>query len=228
MQQVYWIKSSQTWKCPKAGAWKVVCVGGGASGGLTFFSNVSALQSAGGTTSFGSLLSASGGAIETSCPALIKCCGGYGGYDGMNYGGTPIIAARVSAADSNTAFLSPASGNGGILGSPGLGHGAGGGVGEVIQLNIKNSASASTAAIYAVPGKCGNMAMGIFDLTLNQSISCTVGTSAKPALSASTLLQHIKKTNSNVTEITDNNLLTNVINSVTAGTAGVVYIEFLG
>lgn len=228
MQQVYWIKSSQTWACPKAGAWKVVCVGGGASGGLTFHSNVSALQSAGGTTSFGSLLSASGGAIETSCPAVIKCCGGYGGYDGMNYGGTPMIAVRENVNNTTIALLSSASGNGGALGSPGLGYGAGGGVGDVISISIKNGTSTATQAVQGVPGKCGNMAMGIFDLNLNQSISCTVGTSVKPTLNANTLLQQLKKSYPNATEIVDNNLLADTINSVTAGTAGVVYIEFLG
>lgn len=230
MQQVYWIKSSQTWTCPKAGAWKIVCVGGGASGGLAFYADVSAFQSAGGTTSFGSLLSASGGAIETACPTLIKGCGGYGGYDGMNYGGTPMIVQRVNTTDNTTAHLTPASGNGGVLGTPGLGYGAGGGVGEVYQLGTKTGSATNNVQVNAVPGKCGNMAMGIFDLNLNQSISCTIGTSAKPTINASTLLQQIKQQNSSftATEITDNTNLKQVINSVTAGTAGVVYIEFLG
>lgn len=114
------------------------------------------------------------------------------------------------------------------MGTPGLGYGAGGGVGDVIIINIKNETSSTTHAIQGVPGKCGNMAMGIFDLNLNQSISCTVGTSVKPTLNANTILQHIKKSIPSVTEISDNNLLTDTINSVTAGTAGVVYIEFLG
>lgn len=226
MQQVYWIKSSQTWTCPKAGAWKIVCVGGGASGGVTFAHNVSALQSAGGTTSFGSLLSAPGGAVETACPQSIKSCGGYGGYDGMNYGGTPMTAFR-SSNDGNTAFVSPAAGNGGVIGSPGLGYGAGGGVGQVYQITTKNGTQSNNSNVYAVPGKCGGMAMGIFDLALNQSISCTVGTSAKPTISASTLLQQFKKGSPNITEIADTTAAT-VAAAVTAGTSGVVYIEFLG
>lgn len=226
MQQVYWIKSSQTWTCPKAGAWKVVCVGGGASGGVTFHPNVSALQSAGGTTSFGSLLSAPGGAIETVCPTGIRSCGGYGGYDGMNYGGTPMIGIR-SATDSDVTNLSSAVGNGGVIGSTGLGYGAGGGVGQVYVVANKNGTQSTNSNIYAIPGKCGGMAMGIFDLALNQSISCTVGTSAKPTINASTLIQQFKKSSPNITEIADTAAATVAV-AVTAGTSGVVYIEFLG
>ncbi len=225
MQQVYWIKSSQTWTCPKAGAWKIVCVGGGASGGIIFHENTSALQSAGGTTSFGNLLSAPGGAVETACTSHINGCGGYGGYDGMNYGGTPVTITK--STDNHT--VAPSSGNGGTPGSPGLGYGAGGGIGYVFQMGYKNSSSTSTnqANIYAIPGKCGGMTMGIFDLTLNQSIICTVGTSAKPAINASTLIQQYKKYSPNITEIADV-AAARVAAAVTAGTAGVIYIEFLG
>ena len=229
MQQAYWIKSSQSWTCPKAGAWKIVCVGGGASGGVTFHANVSALQSAGGTTSFGSLLSAPGGAVEACCPTGgTKSCGGYGGYDGMNYGGTPMIAQRITTSENTTAFLSPASGNGGVLGSPGLGYGAGGGVGEVWQISVKNSSNNIVkATASAVPGKCGGMAAGIYDLALNQSVSCTVGTSAKPTINASTLIQQYQKCGSSITEIADA-AAAQVAAAVAAGTAGVIYIEFLG
>lgn len=226
MQQVYWIKSSQTWTCPKAGAWKVVCVGGGASGGLTFYPNVSALQSAGGTTSFGSLLSAPGGTIESVCSIGVKSCGGYGGYDGMNYGGMPMNAFRGSSS-ADTTFLSSATGNGGVIGGPGLGYGAGGGVGQVYQITTKNGAQINNSNIYAVPGKCGGMTMGIFDLALNQSMSCTIGTSVKPSITASTLIQQFKKGSPNITEIADA-AAAQVAATVTAGTAGVIYIEFLG
>lgn len=226
MQQVYWIKSSQTWTCPKAGVWKIVCVGGGASGGVTFSPNVSALQSTGGTTSFGSLLSAPGGTIESVCSIGVKSCGGYGGYDGMNYGGVSMMASR-SASGSDTTFLSSATGNGGTIGSPGLGYGAGGGVGQVYQISTKNGTQSNNSNIYAVPGKCGGMTMGIFDLALNQSMSCTIGTSVKPSITASTLIQQFKKGSPNITEIADA-VATQVAAAVTAGTAGVIYIEFLG
>ncbi len=225
MQQVYWIKSSQTWTCPKAGAWKVVCVGGGASGGIIFHENTSALQSAGGTTSFGNLLSAPGGAIESACASGINSCGGYGGYDGMNYGGAPAIIIKSSSYYTATA----SSKNGGAPGSPGLGYGAGGGIGYVFQMGYKNSSSTSAnqANVYAVPGKCGSITMGILDLALNQSIPCTIGTSAKPSITENTLIQQFKKTVSGISEITDA-YVNRVANAFTAGTAGVIYIEFLG
>lgn len=226
MQQVYWIKSSQTWTCPKAGVWKIVCVGGGASGGVTFYPNVSALQSTGGTTSFGSLLSAPGGTIESVCSIGVKSCGGYGGYDGMNYGGVSMMASR-STSGADTTFLSSAAGNGGMIGSPGLGYGAGGGVGRVYQISTKNGTQSNNSNIYAVPGKCGGMTMGIFDLVLNQSMSCTIGTSVKPSITASTLIQQFKKGSPNITEIADA-AAAQVAAAVTAGTAGVIYIEFLG
>lgn len=218
MQHIYWIKSSQTWTCPKAGAWKVVCVGGGASGGVTFHYNVSALQSSGGTTSFGSLLSAPGGAAESVCSTYTSC-GGYGGYDGINYGGSPALKLG-----ENT--LAPSS-NGGVFGSQGLGYGAGGGIGVISQVNIKNGTSSNSVHIYGVSGKCGGMTMGIFDLTLNQSVPCTIGASAKPVISESTLIQQYKKGSLNITEISSAEV-NKIAAAVTAGTAGVIYIEFLG
>ena len=232
MQRIYQIKSSQTWTCPKAGTWRVICVGGGASGGLTFHQNVIALQSAGGTTSFGNLLSAPGGAIETTCTIGAKSCGGYGGYDGVNYGGNPMVILRPStySTSSTTLDISASLGpslNGGTLGSPGLGYGAGGGVGLIITINTKNGDSASISNIYAVPGKCGSMAMGIFDLALNQSISCTIGTSAKPSSTASTLIQQFKKSSPNITEIVASEV-NKAASAVTAGTSGVIYIEYIG
>lgn len=61
--------------------------------------------------------------------------------------------------------------NGGALGSPGLGYGAGGGVGAAPKLTYTyNSAPHNNGATsYAVPGKCGDIAMGIFDFNLNQT-----------------------------------------------------------
>lgn len=146
----------------------------------------------------------------------------------MNYGGTPMIAQRINTSENTTAFLSPASGNGGVLGSPGLGYGAGGGVGEVWQISVKNSSNNIVkATVSAVPGKCGGMAAGIYDLALNQSVSCTVGTSAKPTINASTLIQQYQKCGSSITAIADA-AAAQVAAAVAAGTAGVIYIEFLG
>ncbi len=225
MQRIYQIKSSQTWTCPKAGAWRIICVGGGANGGITTGMRcTSALQSAGGTTSFGSLLSAPGGAIEVCTSLYVFSCGGFGGYDGINYGGSPMILTHNTSNFS----LCGASGNGGSLGSSGLGYGAGGGAANISGISCKNDSSTTpiTTNVYAVPGKCGGMTIGIFDLTLNQSIPCTVGTASKPSVTASTLLTFIKKIHANVTEIAGDP--TTIANSITSGTSGVIYIEFLG
>lgn len=218
MNHIYWIKSSQTWICPKEGAWQVICVGGGASGGVTFAMNVSALQAAGGTTSFGNLLSASGGAIASSS-SNISSCGGYGGFDGMTYGGAPMV--RSGDAASNVAA------NGGALGSPGLGYGAGGGVGLTPKISYTyNSVPNNGAILYAVPGKCGDIAMGIFDLNLNQSIACTIGTSQKPTINANILLTHYKKYSPNIDAIASDPSV--VSNAITTGTAGVIILRYMG
>lgn len=145
----------------------------------------------------------------------------------MNYGGPPMIAQRISTTENTTAFLSSALGNGGVIGSPGLGYGAGGSVGDAGQVSYKNATATNKTAVSAVPGKCGGMTMGIFDLTLNQSILCTIGTSAKPTINASTLIQQFKKSSANITEIADAEAA-KIAAAVTAGTAGVIYIEFLG
>ena len=63
MQYLHYIEESKSWTCPKSGVWKVICVGGGASGGYYITSSkVATGQHTGGTTSFGSYLSAEGGA----------------------------------------------------------------------------------------------------------------------------------------------------------------------
>lgn len=55
------IETSKTWVCPKTGIWKVICVGGGGAGVSYYNDSANSIGTAGGTTSFGSILSASGG-----------------------------------------------------------------------------------------------------------------------------------------------------------------------
>ena len=55
------IETSKTWTCPKSGIWKVICVGGGGAGVSYISDTANSIGTAGGTTSFGSILSASGG-----------------------------------------------------------------------------------------------------------------------------------------------------------------------
>lgn len=90
MQYIQYIEESQIWKCPKSGKWKVICVGGGSSGGGAFIMSCSSgygtpsfygksidsfsydAQIPGGMTSFGTYLSANGGdALDISNSRLI-------------------------------------------------------------------------------------------------------------------------------------------------------------
>ena len=59
------IETSKTWTCPKSGVWKVICVGGGGAGLSYYNDSTNSIGTAGGTTSFGSILSASGGISGT-------------------------------------------------------------------------------------------------------------------------------------------------------------------
>ena len=163
MKYIEWLKESQTWTCPKAGKWKVICVGGGASGGSGGDAVVP--TTAGGTTSFGSIVSASGAPstkdyIKTSSPIDNVWVGAYGGYTGVSYGGTPAMAMNagdnfgVSGAHTNGTL--PSNFN------PvcGIGYGAGG---------------ASAAQKAPIPGRAGSIESTIVDLEEGQVIMCTVG-----------------------------------------------------
>lgn len=59
------IETSKSWTCPKTGVWKVICVGGGGAGVSYNNDSMNSTGTAGGTTSFGSILSASGGISGT-------------------------------------------------------------------------------------------------------------------------------------------------------------------
>ena len=92
------IKASKTWTCPKSGIYKIICVGGGGSGAASIKNLADTVTSgtAGGTTAFGTYLSASGGA--TGADAYTK---GYinnggsaiNGYNGASVYGTPNTAS---------------------------------------------------------------------------------------------------------------------------------------
>ena len=247
MQHIYRIKSSQNWICPKSGAWKVICVGGGASGGFVLIEGCTPIQQPGGTTSFGNLLTASGGKVspiiafpqmETGVTDLKSAdrkyisCGGFGGWDGINYGGSP--AYSVSATNKLGGVFS-SSGNGGFLGCAGIGYGAGGGFtainnddGFTFYTNENNTTYIHGKA-RGVPGLCGEMTNGIFDLTASQSVACTVGTSAKPDITETMLNSHIQQISS-VYHFSGNqtNNITTLENHITAGTSGIIYLEYLG
>lgn len=229
MQHVYRIKSSQTWTCPKTGPWKVICVGGGASGGIIVgSSSIIPLQQAGGTTSFGNLLSALGGQVVVASP-IADICGGYGGWDGINYGGSPAMIRNDSSWETASA-----SGNGGVLGQAGIGNGAGGAFSNnslpntIDFLKSDGTTIVFRSRVCAVPGRCGEMVDSIFDLTENQSIACTVGTSTKPSVTAATLVTLAKRYDSTANSLKETELVTPISNNVIAGTNGIIYLEYLG
>ena len=172
MKYIDWLKESQTWTCPKAGKWKVICVGGGASGGL-YDSTENAVKltptTAGGTTSFGSIIAANG-APSTSDYGLHGYAtqkagvSGYGGYTGTSYGGVPMTGAVAI----NTEFgAAGGTGNAAVhaSGNPGsaVGYGAGGG------------AASLSAELSVIAGRAGSIESTIVDLDEGQTIMCTVG-----------------------------------------------------
>ena len=145
------IETSKTWTCPKSGIWKVICVGGGGAGFTYRDSDESSIGTAGGTTSFGSILSASGGmsgvdinkdkiTLSDSSAYSIRRAMGINGYNG----------AGVYGAES-----------GEYIGS---GYGASGGAGYT-----------STNAKVRHSGLPGDVKSVITDISEGTSIACTIG-----------------------------------------------------
>ena len=144
------IEESKTWVCPKTGIWKVICVGGGGAGVSYFADSANSTGTAGGTTSFGSILSASGGisGIDINKDKIIlhdsdysiRRAMGINGYNGAEaYGAT----------------------SGEYIGS---GYGASGGAGK--------SNSNATSCHSGLPGDVKSV---ITDISEGTSIACTIG-----------------------------------------------------
>jgi hypothetical protein len=139
------IRANKTWVCPKAGIYKIICVGGGGSGAASLKTTSDAATSgtAGGTTAFGTYLSASGGV--TGADAYKK---GYisnggsaiNGYNGASVYGTP-----------NTASVT------------GCGYGASGAV------------YSKPGNVFVSGGQPGEVCSGLFDIEASQQVACTVG-----------------------------------------------------
>lgn len=179
MKYIEWLKEPQTWTCPKAGKWKVICVGGGASGGIYEKATGSGATEqaliatvAGGTTSFGSIIAADG-APSTSdytthgYSSEVVGVSGYGGYTGVDYGGTPSIGNSTLRQEFGAAVGNKNAGMYAIANpTAALGYGAGGGaVGR-----LKTSYDVSP-----IPGRAGSIESTIVDLDEGQTIMCTVG-----------------------------------------------------
>lgn len=158
MEHLSYIKTSQTWTCPKSGVYKIIAVGGG-SGGAYALSTANASGINGGTTSFGSYVSAAGGqAIVTADLPLGKgWYGGKGGYNLTQYGGGGECVG--------TSGYRPPAGNGGLMGGQGIGYGASGG------FYAKETYSNYKAYI----GNAGDIALAISEFTSGVKVSVTVG-----------------------------------------------------
>ena len=152
MNYIQYIEESKTWTCPKSGVWKVICVGGGGAG-FTYRDNDkndNSIGTAGGTTSFGSILSAPGGMSGVDINKNkaqffesnydIRYTVGINGYNG----------AGVYGAES-----------GEYIGS---GYGASGGAGA------PNGSSYSHNS-----GLPGDVKSVITDISEGTSIACTIG-----------------------------------------------------
>lgn len=144
------IETSKTWTCPKSGVWKVICVGGGGAGLSYFDDSTNSIGTAGGTTSFGSILSASGG-----------------------ISGTDVNKDKIGMADSNYSIRYVMGINGyngaGVYGAEsgeyiGSAYGASGGAGYV-NANVKVRHS----------GLPGDVKSVITDISEGTSIACTIG-----------------------------------------------------
>lgn len=92
------IRANKTWVCPKTGIYKIICVGGGGSGAVSLNNTADTATSgtAGGTTAFGTYLSASGGATGADAYAKGYISNGgsaINGYNGASTYGTPNTAS---------------------------------------------------------------------------------------------------------------------------------------
>ena len=214
MQYIHWIKESQSFVCEKTGKYKIICVGGGSSGGVGAPETAETLQAAGTTTSFGNIISAEGGgktkATLTALNFSEVVVGGQSGYDGINYGST----SHVMACDSSVHFTS-AGGNSSVMWGTGHGYGAGGG------------ARAYSSDLVAAGGRCGKVESTIVDLEENQIIACTIGGGGVLKLSDANVLDYLK-TYVDKETTSASGMGEKVSACVSDGADGVIIIQYLG
>ena len=176
MQYIQYIEESKTWTCPKSGIWKVICVGGGATACLQSNEAAGYLGFQGGSTSFGAYVSADGGIFSNGLPQAYGF-GGQSGFDGINYGSTPVVkytSSGVGYAFSGGASL-PTYGTG-------FGYGASGGLSmnQSVDLQFTTSNTNNNNGNYQIRlehhvGTCGKIKSAIIDLADGEVIACTVG-----------------------------------------------------
>lgn len=151
------IKANKTWVCPKAGIYKIICVGGGGSGAAALKATSDTVTSgtAGGTTAFGTYLSAAGGATGADAYTkgfiTINSGSAINGYNGASTYGTP-----------NTASVT------------GCGYGASG------------QAYTKAQNLFVSGGQPGEVVSGIFDIDVGKQVACTIGKGGTGATASDT------------------------------------------
>lgn len=234
MQHIQYIEESTTWVCPKSGKWKVICIGGGSSGGFRIAyvnnRNDAIIQNTGGISSFGDILSADGGSIEYTIlnytynsnnnsylipdEENVRSVGGEGGYNGICFGGSP---ARLSKNGDYSAFER----NGGFLGLHGNGYGAGGGAIGTPTYSFLRSDSDYQCFSLPKAGKAGTMRAVIADITAGDEFICTVGKGGSDNLTE-------RFTNLKNGKYTVYYNYNSGYFQVTAGNDGAIILEYLG
>ena len=224
MKYIEWLKESQTWVCPKGGKWKVIAVGGGAGGNFSFSltkKGALALTSNGGTTSFGSIVSALGGVIsEDSVPgAQAELISGQSGYNGMSIGGSGVAMKNSVAVSLNK--------NCG-LSTDGEGYGASGGcIGTTVRFSSNASSGNSDITAYPISTPHGQIESTIVDLIEGQSVICTIGKGGKPSTTAERIVAAAKIHTTGVSGITEENLSL-ALGLAHPGRDGVIVVQYLG
>lgn len=203
MQYIFWIEESQTWVCPIGGKWKIICVGGGASGGQQYGTGA-ILYGGGGTTSFGSVLAADGGTAEDR--ASTSAVSGQCGYDGLTYGWAP--SANIIGAGAN---------------SQAHGYGAGG---AATSLTLSVTGPSGSQSTKTASGLCGKIKSTIVDLAESQSIICTIGDGGVLNITDSELKSYLMAANTSITAVATKATEFNA--AAGKGKKGLIIAQYLG
>ena len=150
MQYLHYIEESKSWTCPKSGVWKVICIGGGGAGLSYRGDNENSIGTAGGTTSFGSILSASGG-----------------------ISGVDINKDKITFSDSSAYSIRRAMGINGYNGAEAYGATSGEYIGSGYGASGGASYKGNEASRHS--GLPGDVKSVITDISEGTSIACTIG-----------------------------------------------------
>lgn len=166
MQYLHYIEESKSWTCPKSGVWKVICVGGGASGGYYGALSKIVAQHTGGTTSFGSYLSAQGGA-KRCVPNPSN------GQISKDYTSSPFEVGSYGMAMGQIGYDGT---NCAVTDGGNHGYGAGGDA-YISDFAIfrKDGRTSDQVKGVNVGGTCGKVKSIVIDIEQGTSVACTIG-----------------------------------------------------